>query len=112
MSKITSLRAAKRPSQISARADDPDTWPIVWRVVAPACGSHDHDMVFLETQNEAEALEAFKSGRRQGYPVRLERVSCGSLPKGALALLKSLWSGNAQKPGTKMREVLGAWEVS
>lgn len=32
-----------------------EQWPIIWRVVAPACGSYDHDMVFLETESEEAA---------------------------------------------------------
>ena len=72
----------RKPSR-KPRADSPETWPIVWRVAMPAAGSFNHDMTMLETTDEAEARRIFGNLRRVRYPVRLERVSCGPLPKGA-----------------------------
>ncbi|HEY6483948.1 MAG TPA: hypothetical protein VIY54_10535, partial [Steroidobacteraceae bacterium] len=57
------------------------TWPILWRVVAPGAGSYDQDMVFIETADEAEARRSHAYLRRKKFPVRLERVACGPLPK-------------------------------
>ena len=99
----------RKPSR-KPRADSPETWPIVWRVAMPAAGSFNYDMTMLETTDEAEARRIWGNLRRVRYPVRLERVSCGPLPKGARKELASFWRGNQQNPGAKMRKVLGYWE--
>jgi hypothetical protein len=99
----------RRPT--SAHPDRPDTWPIVWRVVAPAAGSYNHDMVFCESEDEAEARRTYRSLRAGGgWTVRLERVSCGPLPEGAKVSLADARASNPQNPGVKMRPVLGHWE--
>lgn len=102
--------------QIKAKAFKPDpgnpaTWPVIWRVVAPCCGSHDHDMVFIETDDEAQARATYKGARHGGHPVRIERVQVGPLPKDATTVLEVLRRANAQNPGTTMRAVPGAWSV-
>lgn len=61
-------------------SSNPESWPIVWRVVFPACGNNGRDMVMLESPDAAEARSRYLGTRRGGYPVRLERVSCGPLP--------------------------------
>jgi len=88
-----------------------EKWPVVWRVVAPACGSYDQDMVFLETESEKEARHQFHSLRCCEWPVRLERVHCGPLPAKAKTSLKQLRGANVQNPGTRMRKVAAYWEV-
>jgi len=98
---------ANRKSRIAA-----DQWPVIWRVVAPACGSYDHDMVFLETESEKEARRRFHGLHCGEWPVRLERVQCGPLPRGAKESLESLRSANAQTAGTQIREVAAYWEVA
>jgi hypothetical protein len=99
----------RRPT--AAHPDRPDTWPVVWRVVAPAAASYNHDWVFLETEDEAEARQAYRNLRAGGeWTVRIERVSCGPLPKAAKVSLGELRAMNPQNPGAKMRPVLGYWE--
>jgi hypothetical protein len=74
-------RNPSRPSTAGApKPDDPSTWPIVWRVTAPAAGGYDHDVVFLEAEQEEEARERLEAVRESGFPARLERVACGPLP--------------------------------
>lgn len=105
-------RSLSKPARATAPApDSPDTWPILWRVVVPGAGSYDHDMVFLETAIEKDAREACAEQQRNGYPVRLERVSVGPLPKGSKAALVKLRALNPQNPGTKLRAIPGAWET-
>ena len=84
-------------------------WPIVWRLVCPAAGSYDHDMVFFETESKDDAVKRFRSMRRNGYPCRLERVDCGPLPQNYEDDLAELRSLNYQNPGTSLREIPGAW---
>ncbi len=86
-----------------------ENWPVIWRVVAPGAGSYDHDMVFLETESEADAVKQYTRLRRGGYPVRIEQVRCGPLPARYVEKLPELRGMNAQNPGTKMREIPGAW---
>ncbi len=95
-----------------ARRTRLDQWPVIWRVVAPACGSYDHDMVFLQTDSEKEARRRFHGLRCRDWPVRLERVQCGPLPAHALVALAETREMNAQGPGTSMREVPAYWEVA
>jgi hypothetical protein len=101
--------ASRKPTVAIPEISDPSTWPLIWRVVAPCCGSHDHDMVFIETKDEQNARAHLRSLRRTGYPVRLERTSCGPLPRGADERLLELRQASPQNPGTSMRQVLGAW---
>jgi hypothetical protein len=89
---------------------DPSTWPVIWRVLAPHAGSYDHDSVYIETAKESDARSCYAHLRRRGYPVRLERVSVGPLPKGAEATLAEHRAMNPQNPGTTMRPIPGAWE--
>jgi hypothetical protein len=105
------VTAPRSRSSSAPRPDSPDTWPVIWRVVAPGAGSYDRDMVFLETPIEADARSCCTSTRRQGLPTRLERVSVGPLPKGSEATLAELRGANAQTPGTKMRAIPAAWEA-
>jgi hypothetical protein len=70
----------RSPAPAAPKPDDPSTWPVFWRVVAPGAGSYNHDMVFLETEDEAKARKSFRTLRRGRWPVRLERISCGPLP--------------------------------
>jgi hypothetical protein len=109
-------QAPRNPSPLSTatapKPDDPSTWPIFWRVTAPAAGGYNHDFVFLETEQEAEARDRLQAVRESGFPARLERVSCGPLPDDARAALAALRAENPQNPGARMREVLGAWEAS
>jgi hypothetical protein len=86
-----------------------ENWPVIWRVVSPAAGSYDHDMVFLETENEADASKEYRSLRCGGWPVRIEQVRCGPLPDGYSDSLNEIRSLNAQNAGTKMRAIPGAW---
>jgi hypothetical protein len=95
-----------------AKLPSVDKWPVLWRVTAPACGSYDHDMVFLETEDEREARKRHALLRRGGWPVRLERLQCGPLPAKAGVPLKELRAANAQNPGTAMRKVPAYWEVA
>lgn len=92
------------------KPEDPSTWPVLWRVVAPTAGSFNHDMVFTETEDEQEAEKSLRALRRQGWPVRLERVACGSLPPKAVTSIVLLRSTNAQNPGGVPRPILGVWE--
>jgi hypothetical protein len=104
------IRRGKAPK--SSAAINIEQWPAVWRVVAPACGSYDHDMMFLETESEAEARRRFHALRGAEWPVRLERVQCGPLPAKAKTSLDQMRSANAQNPGTSMRNVPAYWEVA
>ncbi|MEP7243941.1 MAG: hypothetical protein ABI885_09660 [Gammaproteobacteria bacterium] len=110
---MSARKATRRPK---APAPGPGlnvahTWPVIWRVVAPCCGSYNHDTVFLETQDEAEALERFDELRLQDYPVRMELVHCGSLPPDARRALAQMREANPQNAGSTMRPVLGFWEA-
>jgi hypothetical protein len=111
MSATKKRAAVKAAGRAPARPDDPSTWPIVWRVVAPTAGSFNHDMVFIETEDEEEARKSFRGLRRQSWPVRLERVSCGPLPPQATANIVLLRATNAQNPGGEPRNLLAAWEA-
>ena len=84
-------------------------WPVIWRVVAPAAGSYDHDMVFLETESREEAIKFFRTSRRSGYPVRVEKVCCGPLPQDYECALTKWRNLNAQNPGSAMRRIPAAW---
>lgn len=97
-------RTSQRPNRRKI-----ETWPVVWRVVIPAAGSYDHDWLVAESADESAARKAHREHRTLGYPVRLERVSCGPLPVNAQATLDKLRNSNAQIPGTTMREDLGMW---
>lgn len=119
MTRPNSTRARKAPSRpapsplstsAAPKADDPATWPVIWRVTAPAAGSYNHDIVFLECEDEVDAREHLQAVRASGFPARLERVSCGPLPCDARTALMALRAENPQNPGARMREVLGAWE--
>lgn len=79
--------SAKRISR--RRENDPANWPVVWRVVAPDCGSTG-DMVMEETTDETEARRACTMLRRAGWPVRMERVQQQPLPKSAAPALAQL----------------------
>jgi hypothetical protein len=91
--------------------NSPETWPVVWRVVAPGAGSFDHDMTFLSTEDEAEARSMYRSIRAEQWCVRLERVQCGPLPKDAERELTELRATNPQNPDTSLRPVDGFWEA-
>lgn len=93
------------------KPEDPNTWPVLWRVVAPTAGSFNQDMVFMETEDEKEAEKSLRGLRRQGWPVRLERVACGPLPPQALSSIVLLRATNAQNPGGEPRPLLAAWGV-
>lgn len=86
-----------------------DTWPVVWRVVAPGAGSYDRDMVFAEVEHEDMARRELAAARRAGWPVRLERIACGPLPPNAERRLIELRSTNAQNAGAEMRKIGGMW---
>ena len=45
-----------------------ENWPVIWRVVAPGAGSYDHDMVYLETESEPDAVKQYTRLRRGGSP--------------------------------------------
>ena len=69
--------AKPRAKSSSKQAPAIERWPIIWRVVAPGCGSYDHDMVFLETSSEKEARQRFHgpalrrlAGAARAGPVR------------------------------------------
>ncbi|MFO1465886.1 MAG: hypothetical protein U1F35_05510 [Steroidobacteraceae bacterium] len=89
--------------------DGVNNWPVFWRVVAPSCGSYGHDIVFIETDSEREAIRKHRALRRAGTPVRLERIHCGPLPKDSEPALQAIHAGNAQHPGEPMRAASGAW---
>lgn len=103
-----SENAWSRPK--SPHPDRPDSWPVIWRIVMPAAGSYNLDWVVMQTDDEAAARKSYRVQRAGGWPVRLERVSCGPLPKAATDSLAKLRSANAQHPGAKMPAVLGYWE--
>jgi hypothetical protein len=100
-----SNRVTTRPS-----SQDPSTWPVVWRVVAPAAGSYDHDMVYLATEDEGQARSFYRELRRGHHPVRLERVSCGPLPQDAKDVLDQMRSASPQNPGSSIGEIPGFWQ--
>jgi hypothetical protein len=106
--KVRATSAANRLSEKTAR--NPDNWPVIWRVTAPACASYGRDWIFVETECEAEARRVFHASRCGGYPVRLERVQCGPLPEYAPQALKQLFDAHAQTAGAAMR-VSGHWTV-
>jgi hypothetical protein len=87
-------------------------WPVIWRVVAPACGSYGHDMVFIETESETEARSHFHGLRCGQWPVRLERVQCGPMPAKSQEKLERMRESNAQNAGATMREIPAYWEVN
>lgn len=95
---------------LAACRTSPEAWPTIWRVVAPRAGSYNHDMVFLETEDEREARRQLHALRRAGYPVRFERVECGPLPAGAKADLVALRAANPQNAGEGFPKVAGYWE--
>ena len=103
--------APMAPVARQPQPDDPSTWPVIWRVVAPGAGSFGHDMVFTETEVERDARTQLVQLLRQGLPVRLERVACGPLPPGAVPNIVLLRASNAQNPGGTARPVLAAWEA-
>jgi hypothetical protein len=103
-------RSIAKSVRTAAHPERPETWPVIWRVVAPSAGCYDRDMVFLETEDEGEARKGYKAQRSAGWPVRIERVSCGPLPQAAEGSLAKVRSANAQNPGANMRPVLGYWE--
>jgi len=88
----------------------PEQWPVVWRVVAPRAGSYGHDMTFIETDSEEEAMRELRGLRRSGWPVRLERVQCGPLPAGAKRNLEMLRAAGPQNAGDAFPHVAGYWE--
>jgi hypothetical protein len=88
---------------------NPDTWPIFWRVVAPAAGADGRDVVFTEADDRAEAQRLYDRLHSSGYPVRLERVSCGPLPTNAALILGSERFAMQRHATTSLREVLGVW---
>ena len=98
----------RRPT--APHPDRPDTWPVIWRVVAPRAGSYNSDFVVWEDQDEGVARRIYGQRRREGWAVRLERVCCGPLPKEAEAFLKELRTQTPQNPGAEMPAVLGYWE--
>jgi hypothetical protein len=93
-----------------AKPTDIKKWPVIWRVVAPACGIYDHDMVFLESESEREARARWLTLRRRDWPVRLERVQCGPLPAQAKEKLNEVRVTNGQNEGAPMREIPAYWE--
>ena len=92
-----------------ASARSPDTWPIIWRVVAPGAGNYGHDMVFIETDDEEAARQEYVGLRRTQWPVRLEQVRCGPLPGGAEGSLRKIHDAGLQNSGETLRPVVGAW---
>jgi hypothetical protein len=102
-------QSRNRSPAAAPKPDDPSTWPILWRVVAPCAGSFNHDMVFIETRDEEEARNSLCALRRS-WPVRIERVSCGPLPAQAASNIVLLRATNAQNPGDG-RPLLAAWEA-
>ena len=100
-------RNSTRPS--SKRLDNHQRWPVIWRVVAPGCGSFDTDMVFIRTKDETEARRRFNGLLRAKWPVRLERVACGPLPGDAKKAITKVRSANPQNPGTNLRADPGFW---
>ena len=68
---------------VRGKASDPDSWPVVWRVVAPDCGAYGQDLVMLESDDEAEARRQCTAMRRGGWPVRLERAQQQPLRRNA-----------------------------
>jgi hypothetical protein len=103
--------ATPNVTAIRPHPESPDTWPVIWRVVAPGAGSYDHDTVFTETHREEDARHTHRSLCRSGYPVRLERVQCGPLPAASETSLAEMRAHNPQNPGTQLRRVPGHWEV-
>jgi hypothetical protein len=101
--------ASHRDRAPQASPDKPETWPVIWRVTAPACSSYGADWVFLETDDEDNARKEYANLRRTGYPVRLERMQCGPLPNGAMQALAKLRASNQQNPGETAPEVMGFW---
>ncbi|HEV2268996.1 MAG TPA: hypothetical protein VGR92_06025 [Steroidobacteraceae bacterium] len=91
VAKAPSRNRSTAPAVAAPIPGDPSTWPIVWRVVSPAAGSYDRDMVYIETESETEARARYAVTREAKLPARLERVSCG--------------------PGATMPEILGHWEA-
>jgi len=96
----------------SAEPQHYDSWPVYFRVVAPACGSYDHDMVFIETEDEAEARSTLKGLLSGGHPVRLERVQAGPLPAAYRPTLQRQRELSPQNAGTTMRPVIAGWVQS
>jgi hypothetical protein len=105
------MSAAKRGATAAAAPNPlrPETWPVVWRVVIPGAGSYDHDWVMVETEDEAEARGDYRARRSGGWPVRLEKVQCGPLPKDHKAAIAETRAASPQNPGSKARPILGAW---
>jgi hypothetical protein len=97
--------------QHSKRRPDPrrpETWPVIWRVVAPGASTYGHDWVFLESEDERNARKEFGGLRRCGWPVRLERVSCGDLPAQPHMSLDRLHTSNNTR-GSRRPPTRGAW---
>lgn len=109
MNAPTARRTARVPAP-GPRAHD--TWPVIWRVVAPRAGNYNNDMVFIETDDEREARRHYFGLRSAGWPVRYERVQCGPLPTGAMARLEALRAAGAQNAGDDFPHVAGYWEPS
>lgn len=87
----------------------PESWPVIWRVVVPTGGSYNHDLVMTETESEAEARDSYRSLRHAKWPVRLEKVLCGPLPKDGAKAIAEARKASPQNPGSAPRPVLGAW---
>jgi hypothetical protein len=68
-----SVRRRRAKPSPSAPTSSPDRHMAgVWRVVAPAAGSYDNDMVFMKTDDEAEARKCLR-----GRP-----APCAQRPRG------------------------------
>jgi hypothetical protein len=113
---MSARKGMRRPSDARKRridASSPETWPVVWRVVAPNAGGYSHDMVFITTEDETEAHERFEALCSGGYPVRLERIQCGPLPADSQPKLAELRRANGQNPGQEeLPTIQGYWTVS
>ncbi len=66
------------------RAADPrHGWRVLWRVIVPGAGGYGSDMVFIETDDEAEARECWRNWRHRRWAVCLERIERQPLPAGS-----------------------------
>lgn len=82
-----------------AKPSDPEGWPVVWRVVFLAPTGE--TVVCDEVADEREARLSAIEKRRQGWPVRLEKVALQPLPDRAIKRAKRLWEAREARTATR-----------
>lgn len=96
---VTVLPTSCSQRRPTPNARKPESWPVLWRVVMPCAGREDQDVVFFQSTEEREARARFHALRCAEYPVRLEKVRVGSLPKDFQKGIEDWRKACRQNPG-------------